>query len=362
MTSDKVVITKQDLRDPRLDDFLALEQAARRPLSAAERAPAETGLLLNPMFYTGLAGIIGAVVAWMIVEPMIIKAPGDEDGIGLLLMLPVASALIGLAVGVIEGAMSRNPGKALRCGAIGFGVGLAWGVVGIFLAGIVFQSVLALGATLFLAHRGAKYEDLGLGGLFFMMMSARAIAWTFIGAGMGLGQGIALASRKLFMNGMVGGLLGGFLGGILFDPIALSCMKLVPRSLISPGSLSRVIGLSVIGLLIGVLIGLVESLSKEAWFIMKTGPLRGKQFIFYNNPMIIGSSPKCDIYIFKDAAIEPRHAEVFQIGAKFELRDRNSPQGIFVNGRQVRTRVLEKGDIVVIGQSILEFDQRLKNT
>ena len=75
--------------------------------------------------------------------------------------------------------------------------------------------------------------------------------------------------------------------------------------------------------------------------------------------MVIGSSPTCDIYLFKDPAVEPRHAEVKQLGSKFEVHDLKSSQGVFVNGTRVESKILEKGDIVVIGESILEFDQKV---
>ena len=60
----------------------------------------------------------------------------------------------------------------------------------------------------------------------------------------------------------------------------------------------------------GLFVGLVESLTKDAWLLMIVGPLKGKQFIVYKNPTRIGSSPKCEIYLFKDPAIDPFHATI----------------------------------------------------
>jgi hypothetical protein len=357
MTEEKLVITKSELKSQHIDEIVMMEQAAKRPLSPTERAPVETNLLFNPMVYTAVAGFLGALAAWLLLEPMITKTVGKESGIGLSLMLPVCSMMIGLSVGLIEGLMSRNFFKSFRCGLIGAGVGLAWGVVGIIIAGISFNLLLMVGVMIF--PPPAEMTGRPTGGLLFMFITARAVAWTIVAGGMGLGQGTALASKKLLLNGIVGGLMGGFLGGLLFDPIGYLNEAIFPGS-IYIGSISRLIGISVIGSFVGFFLGLVESLSKEAWFIMKTGPLRGKQFVIYNNPMVIGSSPKCDIYIFKDPAIEPRHAEVFQVGSKFEIRDCNSPQGIFVNNARVKTKMLEKGDLVVIGESVLEFDSREK--
>jgi len=353
-----IVIQKRDLRDPHIEEMLQMEQAARRPLSPTERAPVETSVLLNPIFYTAMAGLVGAILSWAIIEPLISKTAKDESGMGLILLIPVAASMIGGFVGLIEGVMSRNLPKALRCGGIGFGLGLAWGIAGMFLGGIVIQMIWSVGADLFI-KRGPTPGDDPLSfltpGMTFMIISGRAIAWTIVGAGMGIGQGTALGSKKLILNGLVGGLLGGFLGGLVFDPIGLVLHK---AGVTSSGAVSRLIGLSIIGAMVGVFIGLVENLTKDAWLIMKSGALRGKQFVIYHNPTVIGSSPKCDIYIFKDPAVEPKHAEIRQIGGKFEVVDNKSPQGVFVNSQRVSKKILEKGDVIVIGESLLEFQQK----
>lgn len=358
-----IVITKGELRAPQIEDMLMAQQAAKRQLSPAERAPVETALWMNPIFYTAIAGLTGAFIAWACLEPFVTKAGSTEErGAGLLLMLVGVPSLIGLFVGLIEGIMSRNFSKAMRCGGIGLGIGLVWGIVGTIIGGMAMNLVKAFTLPFFLSNAPKPDPSDPLGfmtpGILFILVSARAMAWTIVGAGMGVGPGIALKSKKLFLNGIVGGLLGGFLGGLLFDPIGFALIKL---GYTDSGSVSRVIGFCIIGLMVGVFIGLVENLTKDAWLVMKTGPLRGKQFVIYHNPTIIGSSPKCDVYIFKDPAVEPNHAELRQIGSKFEIVDNRSPQGVFVNSQKIAKKILEKGDIIIIGESLLEFQQKDKS-
>ena len=66
---------------------------------------------------------------------------------------------------------------------------------------------------------------------------------------------------------------------------------------------------------------------------MKAGPL-GRQAIrsVPRNPDGSGSSPKADVYLFKDGAIEPRHALIHDRGGRFEIEDMNTPDGTYVNG------------------------------
>ena len=143
MSEEKIVITKRELSDPRVEEILIVEKAAKRPISASDRAPVDMGLLYNPIFYTAIAGLIGSLIAWGLLEPMIHASHGGDEGhLGLLLLFPLSSAFIGFSVGIIEGIMSRNFTKAIRSGIIGFGVGLAWGTIGIIVAGIVFQTLL----------------------------------------------------------------------------------------------------------------------------------------------------------------------------------------------------------------------------
>ncbi len=355
-----IVITKTELRNPQIEDMLMAQQAAKRQLSPAERAPVETSIWMNPVFYTAAAGFIGAFIAWASVEPFVTDPVSkEESGPVLLVMLVVVPAIIGLFVGLIEGIMSRNFSKALRCGGIGVGIGFVWGILGTMLGGFVMNLVKAVGLPFFIteAPKIDPADPLGFltPGIVFILISSRAIAWTIVGAGMGVGPGVALKSKKLLLNGIVGGLLGGFLGGLLFDPIGFSLTKL---GISDSGGASRMIGFCTIGMMVGVFIGLIENLTKDAWLIMKTGPLRGKQFVVYHNPTIIGSSPKCDVYIFKDPAVEPHHAELRQLGSKFEILDKGSPQGVFVNSQRVTKKILEKGDIIVIGESLLEFQQK----
>ena len=84
--------------------------------------------------------------------------------------------------------------------------------------------------------------------------------------------------------------------------------------------------------MVGLFVGMVEQWTKSAWLLMKAGPLAGKQFVVFRNPTVLGSAPKADIYLFKDEAIEPRHALIHDRGGRFEIEDMNTADGTYVNG------------------------------
>ena len=192
------------------------------------------------------------------------------------------------------------------------------GLISIFLAGIIFVIMVSI-AVKFSPQLDPNGMPHGLGLLILMM--GRAAAWSVAAIPAGIGQGIALREKKVILNGLLGGVLGGLLGGLLFDPISLVFVH------DGKATVSRGIGFAVIGALVGFFVGLVEQWTKTAWLLMKAGPLAGKQFVIYRNPTVLGSSPKADIYLFKDAAIEPRHALIHNLGGRFTIEDCGTPDG-----------------------------------
>ena len=143
--------------------------------------------------------------------------------------------------------------------------------------------------------------------------------------------------------------MGGLIGGLLFDPICFVFQQ-AQRATVARG-----VGFTIIGLSVGLFVGLVEGWTKTAWLLMRAGPLAGKQFVMFRDTTVLGSSPKAEIYLFKDEAIEPRHALIYNRGGRFEIEDCNSRDGTYVNGVPVRRQVLKHGDQVVLGKTVLEF-------
>ncbi len=154
--------------------------------------------------------------------------------------------------------------------------------------------------------------------------------------------------------GLSAAVLGGLLGGLLFDPICLLLQET------SRATISRGVGFTIIGLFVGLFVGLVEGWTKTAWLLMRAGPLAGKQFVLFRDTTVLGSSPKAEVYLFKDEAIEPRHALIYNRGGRFEIEDCNSRDGTYVNGVPIRRQALNHGDQVVLGKTVLEF--QLKET
>jgi len=349
MSNAPIRITERDLFSPAVEEQIAFQEAMRRELGEVEPQPWIVRMFYSSWFYLAVASGLGALIAWMIMEPFFDDSAAGDEGGGFLamLMFPTVAGFVGLFLGAGEGIMCRNASRALICGAVGLGIGFAGGFVALFVAGVLFAVMTAIAAQFWKNPQPGQMPG-GLALLIFMM--GRAAAWAVASVPAGLGQGIALREKKVILNGIVGGVLGGLLGGLLFDPIAM-----LFTTADGEATLSRAVGFTCIGLFVGLFVGLVESWTKTAWLAMRRGPLAGKQFVIYREVTVLGSSPKAEIYLFKDDAIEPRHAVVYNRSGRYEIEDCNTPDGTYVNGIPITRQWLQPGDQIILGKTVLEF-------
>ncbi len=337
-------INDDDLRSPQVEEYLAIQQNLAREMGEIEQTPLFFRIVYSSWFYLAMASGLGACVGWMICEPFF--DDNAENTLGFLIF-PTVAGCIGLFLGAAEGIMCRNPGRACISAAVGLGIGFAGGLVAIFAGGLIFLVTAAIATAMDNNPQPGRMPG-GLGLLILMM--GRLRCWAVAAIPAGLGQGIAQRDKKVGLNGLLGGVLGGLAGGLLFDPISL-----VLTTADGQAAASRAVGFTLIGLLVGLFVGLVEGWTKTAWLLMRQGPLAGKQFILFRDTTVLGSSPKSEVYLFKDAAIEPRHAVIYNRGGRFEIEDCQTPEGTYVNGIPIHKHWLQTGDQIVLGKTVLEF-------
>ncbi|MCI0490403.1 MAG: FHA domain-containing protein [Blastocatellia bacterium] len=447
----KIVITKEDLLDPKIDEAITIEQSYGARVAGPVEEKRRFSLFYSNWFYLMLAGAIGAFAAWALIEPyfadgiifsgrieqvdpqavpfafygttfaikgrirvagadvyvipektrftdeqkkvipysigdlkpgQVITVMGEQapDSSSMLavvvqlqqpdwpvtarvsvselattqiifafLLFPMVAAFVGLMIGSVEGIICRTFSRAAWCGAVGLIAGLVGGAISVIIAGLIFALIGLIG--------GDSADPTASAGAFVLFMFRRGLAWTVAGVAMGLGQGIALKSGKLVVNAIIGGMVGGLLGGLLFDPINL---LIAGRALLSGAEASRAIGLTIIGGAVGLMIGFTDMLTRDAWLKVIQGPLRGKEFSFNRTPIRMGSSPKNEIYLFKDLKIDPNHAEINKLRDTYELVDNESSTGTFVNGQRIKRHRLADGDSIHIGDSEFSYSTREK--
>jgi pSer/pThr/pTyr-binding forkhead associated (FHA) protein len=104
--------------------------------------------------------------------------------------------------------------------------------------------------------------------------------------------------------------------------------------------------------------GLVESALKDRWLYVISGPLAGKQFILYKPQTSVGSTQACDIYLFKDPEILPRHATLVQKGGRIHLIVEGP---VYIAGQRVHSsRVLDSGTTIQLGRYSFRYQERFR--
>lgn len=266
-----------------------------------------------------------------------------------LLLFSIVAGMIGFFIGAADGIVCRLPRRALLSGLVGLFVGIIGGLLSGLIANIVYTP---------LTHWAQSHSN-EAGGLnaagFGIQMLGRTLAWGLAGMAMGLGQGIALRSRRLVAYGFVGGIVGGLLGGLFFDPVDVLLLGTDKPS----AHVSRLVGLGLIGLSVGAMIGVVELLARDAWLRMTQGPLKGKEFLIFKDVMQAGASPRSDLYLFNDPRIADQHMVLRTVGDDCEVEARHpATHPVLINGRAVKRARLKHGDDVALGGTKFVFQKR----
>ncbi|MBC8140470.1 MAG: FHA domain-containing protein [Armatimonadetes bacterium] len=254
-------------------------------------------------------------------------------------------AMVGLMLGLADMVASGTGAQWKRVAGYGLLLGAVAGFTGLSFGGVVF---------------GWLYSDSVTNPLRFLLNTlARALGWGFIGALAGSADGVRKWSGRTIRNGMVGGFIGGVLGGTVFEA-AVYLFAWVPR----PAVVSRLLGFIITGALIGLFIGLVQQLLKEAWVRIVVGKNEGREVLIDKTQTTIGRSELCDVAIFGDMSVQKNHAVITASpNGGYVLRDLTEKPGtVKVNGNTVPKSdelPVRNGDTLTVGGKTLLFFERL---
>jgi pSer/pThr/pTyr-binding forkhead associated (FHA) protein len=285
------------------------------------------------------AGLVGGIVAWVPLELWFTAYPAADTG-GVLpaswfavysyyFMTMLLPAFVGMLIVGTDLQPLALTAKNRRILIITFGICFVLGLPAEYWSNAIYNWMLP-------RDRSAL--------TLLQVMVPRSAAWGELGLLIGIGIGISTFSVPNIAKGAIGGLLGGLIGGLLFDPISRAFSVV----------LSRAFGLGETGLMIGLLIGLVQDLTKTAWLKVEAGRLRNREFRLEKAVTALGRAEECDVGLFGDAAVEARHAQIERRGNDFTVNGLG--HRIRVNGREVATARLNSGDALEIGNYKLSFN------
>jgi pSer/pThr/pTyr-binding forkhead associated (FHA) protein len=310
--------------------------------------------------YKALAGLAGGAIGWLPVElashgRSLTDVMSTGDIIAAYATMAILSGMIGgLILASDEQKFAVTPTVRNRF-ILGFVVCFLLALPANYYSNIVFSSILDYGGW------GTGHQ-----GSIAYLVFGRVVSWMMMGTMLGAGVGIAgflgsavpqlrsLAGSINFpalniIKGAAGGWIGGLAGGLTFDMI---------NQATGGGLASRLIGLSLIGLAIGLLIGLVQELTKAAWLTVDAGRLKGRQYRLEGGVSSIGRAEENPVGLFGDSAVQARHAVIERRGNDYMLRGLAIADGTFLNGERIESATLHDGDRIRIGAYELGFHLR----
>ena len=217
--------------------------------------------------------------------------------------------------------------RGVRDGLVGAVISTAGGLVALLVADAVFHGIRE-------DQNDVDAERIALMLGWFMIA-------TIVGAGVG-----ALQGPQKAISGTIGGAVGGLAGGAAF--LALDGTREVDQAML--------VGSMVAALVIGLAVGSVQRLRRQAWVRVIDGPLAGREIILYRSSATIGSSPHCDVALPGDEAVAAEHA-VLDLGPPPTIQPIGGAD-VRVAGRATAGEAISEGAVVQIGATFLEVHGR----
>src|SRR3990172_5669193 len=140
-------------------------------------------------YYYAILGAIGGLIGWQASDLLGLSFTSTFY-MNVLIVGGLVGLIVGLFIGITDGALTLNPVQALKSGLVGALLGVVAGGIGLALGEFLFQAVGA-----------------GLLG--------RALGWAVFGALIGLAEGVV--GRSQVWKPVLGGLIGGAVGGLLLE-------------------------------------------------------------------------------------------------------------------------------------------------
>ncbi len=281
--------------------------------------------IIRTYFYM-IVGAISGLIGWQ-ASNLIGLSLTDNVYLNEIPVGAMIGLVFGSLLGALEGLLTRNWVKILKGMLPGAILGLVAGAAALPFSEWLFQSVGA-----------------GLPG--------RALGWGFFGLIIGMVAGLTGGGQ--LWKAALGGLIGGVVGGILMETFAANLSDLL---------LGKALGMLVLGASIGIFTSLIVVLLARAWLEVKSGKLKGTEFILdkfikARGPSIfIGSDALKAEIVLPDPDIAPQHAMLTGDGQAFEIKDM-SMSGTFINNKRIERAGLNDRQTIKMGNTEMVYHEK----
>ena len=167
------------------------------------------------------------------------------------------------------------------------------------------------------------------------------VGWLILGTLLGGGISFFVPNLKK-SRGLLGGGIGGVLGGASFLLITQ----------ISAALIARLVGSAIIGFCIGMMIALLEVLSKDARLIIHWTENEKREILLGSRPIVLGYADEADVYLRKDQGYFPITAKILKENEQVIMKFDN--EYVQSKGLKIASQELKDGAKRKLGDVTLE--------
>src|SRR5689334_20402011 len=178
-------ISREDLYQPNVDSTLAHAKAVlqhAQPIVEESVSPIRR-VLLSHLFFTPLAGLLGGLTTWLILEPWMDDRAGTNAA--WFLFFPMTASLIVLYIFIADAIASRRFISNISRWFAGVGFTVLFSLIAFIPVGLIFQLIPVLPGFSDIA--GLTDIRLWPASFFISFLILRSIGWAIFGGALGLG-------------------------------------------------------------------------------------------------------------------------------------------------------------------------------
>ena len=351
--SNKIRISLEDLNTDSVSHRVQEMQDAQKIVMVRQVGipSKESGASFRAVSIFAGAGLLGGLLAFAFVRLMNDFLSGTSTLVNNLSFIFILTFFISVAIVVVEAISTKSAKKVGQAAIIAVPTSIVLSLIVGFLVHTLYSALQEN-----LINKITELESLGTitteAQAFDYYVShnhlPRGLAWLFIGVVAGLTIGLTSKSGKRLLMTVLGGALGGFIGGFIFD-------------FFKGEFIAQIVGISSLGLLIGISMSLIEQATKSQWIEIITGGMAGKQFILYKNEIVIGSSADADIQLIKDSAIPGQAARVITRNGQTVIETLNPGIPCNVEGQVGARFPLFDGANILFGSTRIRYRSKSKS-
>jgi len=169
----------------------------------------------------------------------------------------------------------------------------------------------------------------------------RIIGWGLLGVCLGGSMSFFIPNLKL-NRALLGGLLGGAIGSLGFLAFAFLLGDIA----------GRLIGAAILGFFIGIMIALLEALSRQPYLVINWATSEQRKIAIGRTPIVIGSSSEAHIHLPRSKGFPPIVAKIREEEGKIVM---DYSEAMRERGMKVLRYELKHGDKRKLGDVMIEL-------